>query len=104
MGHQNLKNLMLWHIMGYKTVNNSKTKAGKEEKMDCRDVPVMGSFARWLACVTVCNTPVVQSCSWRGGMRTACSGSVPTQHGCAGRHCSAWRPQNERLRAFVKRY
>ena len=61
---------MLWHkTLGYKTVNNSKSKAGKEEKMDCRDVPVMGSFARWLACVTVCNTPVVQSCSWHGGMR-----------------------------------
>ena len=27
LGHQNLKNLMLRHIMGYKTVNNSKGKA-----------------------------------------------------------------------------
>jgi hypothetical protein len=36
MGQQNLKNLMLWHIMGYKT--NSE---GKKVPMDCRDVPVM---------------------------------------------------------------
>ena len=35
LGQQNVKNLMLWHIMGYKTVN------GKKEKMDCCDVPVM---------------------------------------------------------------
>ncbi|KOO33057.1 zinc finger protein 862 [Chrysochromulina tobinii] len=36
MGQQNLKNLMLWHIMGYKT-----DAEGKKVKMPCCDVPVM---------------------------------------------------------------
>ena len=36
LGQQTLKNLMLWHIMGY-TINAD----GKKEKMACRDVPVM---------------------------------------------------------------
>ena len=36
MGQANLKNLMLWHIMGYITKED-----GKKEKMPCRDVPVM---------------------------------------------------------------
>jgi hypothetical protein len=36
MGQQNLKNLMLWHIMGYKT-----DMEGKKVKMPCCDVPVM---------------------------------------------------------------
>ena len=36
MDQQNLKNLMLWHIMGYTT-----NADGKKEKMVCRDVPVM---------------------------------------------------------------
>jgi len=36
MGQQNLKNLMLWHIMGYKTDTE-----GKKVKMPCCDVPVM---------------------------------------------------------------
>ena len=31
MGQQNLKNLMLWHIMGY------KMEHGKKEKMPCRE-------------------------------------------------------------------
>ena len=35
-GQQNLKNLMLWHIMGYKTETE-----GKKVKMPCCDVPVM---------------------------------------------------------------
>ena len=36
MGQQNLKNLMLWHIMGYKM-----DAEGKKVKMPCCDVPVM---------------------------------------------------------------
>ena len=36
MGQQNLKNLMLWHIMGYKT-----DAEGEKAKMPCCDVPVM---------------------------------------------------------------
>ena len=36
MGQQNLKNLMLWHIMGYTTEGD-----GKKVKMKSCDVPVM---------------------------------------------------------------
>ena len=35
LGQENLKNLMLWHVMGY-----TLDADGKKEKMACRDVPV----------------------------------------------------------------
>ena len=38
MGQKNLKNLMLWHIMGYK-MKEDGTRSN--EKLPCRDVPVM---------------------------------------------------------------
>ena len=48
MGQQNLKNLMLWHIMGYKT-----DAEGNKVKMPCCDVPVMAILKefreRWQA-------------------------------------------------------
>ena len=44
MGQQNLKNLMLWHIMGSTT-----NEEGKKEKMKCRDVPVMAILKEFCA-------------------------------------------------------
>ena len=44
MGQETLKNLMLWHIMGYTT-----TADGKKEKMACRDVPVMAILKEFRA-------------------------------------------------------
>ena len=41
---ENLKNLMLWHIMGY-TINAD----GRKEKMACRNVPVMAILKKFRA-------------------------------------------------------
>ena len=44
MGQENLKNLMLWHIMGH-TINAD----GRKEKMACRNVPVMAILKEFRA-------------------------------------------------------
>ena len=44
MGQRNLKNLMLWHIMGYTT-----NADGKKEKMACCEVPVMAILKEFRA-------------------------------------------------------
>ena len=44
MGQQNLKNLMLFHIMGYTTEED-----GKKVKMKSCDVPVMASLKEFRA-------------------------------------------------------
>ena len=44
MGQQNLKNLMLWHIMGHKM-----NADGMKEEMRCCDVPVMAILKEFCA-------------------------------------------------------